>query len=144
MLPPEHLEEYNLEEVESWPSDKLSQYNKIVSDLYNSKSLSKCYICQRTFFEDALPKHLKQCETNIKDVRKLQKFKKHVQSQKNLFGDGFIERVIEMNKQANKMVEKNTRKPKVLMCYLCGREFGLASLKIHMPQCHERHKNKEN
>lgn len=25
--------------------------------------------------------------------------------------------------------------PKVLFCHICGREFGLFSLKIHLPQC---------
>lgn len=43
----------------------------MVSDIYNTKSLAKCYICQRTFFEESLPKHLKGCELQIKDVKKL-------------------------------------------------------------------------
>jgi hypothetical protein len=27
------------------------------------------------------------------------------------------------------------KRPKALMCYICGREYGTMSLGIHMPQC---------
>ena len=77
---------YDLTKVEEWKREKIDEYNRIVSDIYNKKSLSKCYICQRTFFEESLPKHLKDCELKIKDVKRLDKFKKHVESNKNLFG----------------------------------------------------------
>ena len=29
-------------------------------------------------------------------------------------------------------------RPKALMCYICGREFGTASLEIHIPQCQKK------
>ena len=29
-------------------------------------------------------------------------------------------------------------RPKALMCYICGREFGTASLEIHIPQCRKK------
>lgn len=34
-------------------------------------------------------------------------------------------------------------KPRVVMCYICGREFGTTSLKIHQPQCSEKFLNEE-
>jgi hypothetical protein len=40
-----------------------------------------------------------------------------------------------MNRQLNQFKDKNIQKPKVVMCYLCGREYGSASIKIHLPQC---------
>lgn len=27
------------------------------------------------------------------------------------------------------------RKPRLLTCYVCGMDFGLTSLKIHLPKC---------
>jgi hypothetical protein len=30
-----------------------------------------------------------------------------------------------------------------LICYICGREFGLTSLPIHQPQCEVRYRNEE-
>eukprot|EP00439_Symbiodinium_sp_Y106_P079657 s97_g18.t1 len=29
-------------------------------------------------------------------------------------------------------------RPQMLMCYLCGREFGSRSLPIHVPQCEKK------
>jgi len=29
-------------------------------------------------------------------------------------------------------------KPQTLLCYICGREYGLSSLSIHAPQCKEK------
>jgi hypothetical protein len=35
-------------------------------------------------------------------------------------------------------------KPRALMCYICGREYGTTSLKIHLPQCASLWKKREN
>jgi hypothetical protein len=35
------------------------------------------------------------------------------------------------------------RKPRTLTCCVCGRDFGLTSLKIHYPQCVEKFENEE-
>ena len=36
-----------------------------------------------------------------------------------------------MNPSFNAMAKK----PKAVMCYICGREYGTASINIHIPQC---------
>lgn len=28
-----------------------------------------------------------------------------------------------------------SKRPRAIMCYICGREFGTASIGIHLPQC---------
>lgn len=33
---------------------------------------------------------------------------------------------------------KSVRKPKALVCYICGREFGTASLEIHQRTCKKK------
>lgn len=35
-------------------------------------------------------------------------------------------------------------KPKALMCYICGREFGTASLQIHLKACAKKWEAQEN
>lgn len=41
---------------------------------------------------------------------------------------------------SNNVRQKIPRKPKTLICYICGREFGTTSLAIHEPQCLEKWK----
>jgi hypothetical protein len=36
---------------------------------------------------------------------------------------------------------ENFKKPRVLMCHICGREFGLTSLQIHQKQCEVKFEN---
>jgi hypothetical protein len=33
------------------------------------------------------------------------------------------------------LIEQELKKPKVLVCFICGREFGLTSLRIHQKIC---------
>lgn len=35
------------------------------------------------------------------------------------------------------------RKPRALMCYICGREYGTASLQIHLKTCMKKWENEE-
>jgi hypothetical protein len=64
---------------------------------------------------------MKDCESKLKDVKKLEIFKKQVQSNKNLFGENFLENVMEINRHLSAVQIKDTKKPRVLMCLLCGR-----------------------
>ena len=127
--------QYDLKAIEEWSRKKIEEYNRIVLDIYNTKLLSKCYVCQRTFFEESLPKHLKDCQSKLTDVKKLVKFKQQICSNKDLFGDNFLENVMEMNRQLSSKTLKETKKPRVLMCLFCGRQYGATSLKIHIPRC---------
>ena len=34
-------------------------------------------------------------------------------------------------------------RPRMLVCYLCGREYGTMSLPIHVPQCQQKWRNEE-
>lgn len=33
---------------------------------------------------------------------------------------------------------QNFKRPKAVMCHICGREFGTASISIHIPQCEKK------
>jgi len=42
---------------------------------------------------------------------------------------------MKMNRQLSTPQLKEVKKPRVLMCLFCGKEYGLASLKIHLKRC---------
>ena len=37
-----------------------------------------------------------------------------------------------------------TKKPRMVMCLICGREFGTASIKIHIPNCEDLFNKQQN
>ena len=43
--------------------EQIDHYNQSALDQYNQKSLEACPNCKRTFFHEALLKHLKSCGT---------------------------------------------------------------------------------
>jgi hypothetical protein len=45
--------------------------------------------------------------------------------------------ILETKQKVNKFFHSNFRgmAPKGVVCYICGREFGLSSIAIHEPQC---------
>ena len=94
--------QFDLREVENWTAPKTEDYNRLAFQIYNSRSLSQCYVCLRTFFEESLPKHIKDCESKLRDLGKLEKFRKEVNCRKDFFGENFLENVIEMNQQLSK------------------------------------------
>lgn len=119
-LPPEMLQRYDLNSLSTWSSQQLDAYNKEVFQFYNTKALVPCPNCSRTFFPESLMKHIKGCKP--KQGRSVSAPKQMVEP---------------------KQPPKEPRKPKVLFCYICGREFGLTSLKIHQAQCELRYRNEE-
>ena len=38
----------------------------------------------------------------------------------------------------NWSVDESPKKPKAYVCYICGREFGTASLEIHLKACKKK------
>lgn len=44
---------------------------------------------------------------------------------------------------SKKAYDEDIKKPRTLACCVCGREFGLTSLKIHYPQCLEKFENEQ-
>lgn len=70
---------------------------------YRNESMMECYNCKRKFIPESLDKHMKNCiliNGNLNPEAHLKK----VQSEKVLH-----------------FYEKNIKKPKMLMCYICGR-----------------------
>ncbi|XP_038077456.1 zinc finger protein 474-like [Patiria miniata] len=94
-------------------------YNQAAYQSANSQLLP-CGNCGRTFAPDRLPIHERSCgrpkTTTLRSSNGLQA--------SSNFGSS--------NGRQNM---NNTGKPRTLVCYICGREFGTKSLPIHEPQC---------
>ena len=86
----------------------MGKYNDVAYDQYNNTALEPCSGCGRTFNYDALVRHQKMC------------LKGKPEENKQHPGGG------------------PAMKPKALMCYICGREFGTASLEIHLKTCKKK------
>ncbi|XP_030744844.1 zinc finger protein 474-like [Echinops telfairi] len=79
--------------------------------------LLPCEVCGRTFLPDRLLVHQRSCKPK---------------------GEG--PRAPNPNSSDGLTSPKKTRRPRTLVCYICGREFGTLSLPIHEPKCLEKWK----
>ena len=94
-------------------------YNDAAADQFNNEVLEKCHGCGRTFNPESLAKHQKLC---LKD--------KPV-NQENITSPT-------ENGGLNWKAAPDALRPKALFCYICGREFGTASLEIHIKSCKKK------
>jgi hypothetical protein len=90
-------------------------------DTYNTSALVPCDGCGRTFLPDSLKRHIKGCKgAGVKGKPS---------GAMGGGGPGMVPK-----KEALPQVVR----PKALMCYICGREFGTASLEIHLKSCKKK------
>ena len=75
--------------------------------IFTEKTMKPCLGCKRRFLADRLEVHIKGCKAYNEYAYK------------------------------NPLSPKMTARPKMLMCPLCGREFGSMSLPIHMKTCRD-------
>ena len=84
--------------------------------------MTQCPNCKRKFFTEAYAKHKKNCVL--------------INGEK---GGG--SEIRNQSERGYSVASENYKKPRTLTCCVCGREFGLTSLKIHYPKCIEKFKN---
>jgi zinc-finger of a C2HC-type len=101
--------------VNSKSMAEIQEYNDRAFEFYNSTSLVPCRICTRTFKPESLEVHLRSCAA--------------AHPPEDLF--------------ASKIKQQDATRPKFIMCYLCGREFGQASFNIHQQRCKDLYLEKE-
>ncbi|CDW76549.1 UNKNOWN [Stylonychia lemnae] len=140
-------------------SDKLEEYNNDAFKNYNEKALEPCQNCGRTFLPDRLIVHLKSCKGNLEQKPSVGKIKassgqgdgdsgKFAQSMKSQSPGDIIQQQkiaggkgggLSSSQSANQFkspeLSQTFKKPKTLVCYICGREFGTSSLEIHIKSC---------
>ena len=95
----------------------IDAFNDAAFDNYN-KALEKCPNCPRTFNPESLPKHLKGC--------------------KGEGGGGGGPGTFGSPPTREPEKPAIISRPKALMCYICGREYGTSSLEIHLKACRKK------
>ncbi|OCT98514.1 zinc finger protein 474 isoform X2 [Xenopus laevis] len=92
--------------------------------------LLPCANCGRTFLPDRLIVHQRSCKTDGKTLGTLK-----------TTDDKKSSTTIKTESEfSNTKDLASPTKPKTLICYICGREFGTKSLPIHEPKCLEKWK----
>eukprot|EP00906_Rhabdomonas_costata_P029733 RCo041997 len=89
-------------------------------------NLTPCPNCGRKFLPDRLEVHLRSCNPSASGG-----------GSKPVRGKEFDPRGT-MGAPRKSMDRSPATKPQLLVCYLCGQQFGTASLGIHQPQCYRK------
>lgn len=105
-------------------------YNAIASQSASSQ-LAPCSRCGRTFNLDRIEKHESIC--SVKSGTTPSRGKTPSEGNQQLSSS-------KSNSGPQSFQPSPPSKPKTLVCYICGREFGSKSLPIHEPQCLQKWK----
>ena len=112
----------SVNEIESYNNEAFKEYNEV--------ALVPCPHCARTFLPDRLEIHLRSCAKGgpAKGGGKEEAVSPPQGNKKRrLAGPGLPLTPI-----------KQIRRPKTLVCYICGREYGTTSLEIHLKSCKQK------
>ena len=117
----------------------MDSYNNDAFKNYNDKALDPCPNCGRTFLPDRLTIHLKSCnkahgKPADSGVSSMSGIKGSLGSGNSMGGGGG-------GGFGSPMKSPEIKKPKTLVCYICGREFGTTSLEIHIKSCKKKWEN---
>jgi DNA-directed RNA polymerase subunit RPC12/RpoP len=114
-------------------SAAIDAFNERAFGVYNTKSLVPCRLCGRTFLPESLAKHEPACKGGPGGAR--------VGVSSSGSGGGGSggglapTGTLPFGKGAG---GGPAAKPRGYTCFLCGQQFGSASLTIHTPQCRKR------
>lgn len=115
-----------------------------------AESLAPCHNCGRRFLPDRLEVHLRSCRAGSAGASKPVKGKTFSPG-----GDGPRPSASSSSSSPPRVSSASSpgsrgrgggrrrkgQKPALLVCYLCGRQFGTSSLSIHRPQCYIKKMN---
>jgi len=107
------------------PGMSREEANSKLTRHWNDEVLEPCPHCGRTFLPDRLEVHLRSCQPNASG-----------------FGGAPSPTAPPTLPKAlpKKAAPKTFPRPKCVVCHICGREFGSASIDIHTPQCERKWK----
>ena len=111
---------------------EVEEYNDAAYSAW-SGDLEPCPHCSRRFLPDRLEVHLRSCNARPAEEKKGGSGGKTKASK----GDGLTEWERAQGKRSS------GGKKSLPVCHLCGREFGTASLKIHLKTCAERYEREK-
>ncbi|XP_071997328.1 zinc finger protein 474-like [Engystomops pustulosus] len=100
----------------------------------SQSQLLPCGNCGRTFLPDRLLVHQRSCKPSGKSLGSQNP------SAKTFTNPNSMPESQTASEFSSTMNPHHPVKPKTLICYICGREFGTKSLPIHEPKCLEKWK----
>eukprot|EP00347_Sterkiella_histriomuscorum_P001028 403373615 len=149
-------------------AQKLEEYNNDAYKNYNEKVLEPCPNCGRTFLPDRLQVHLRSCKGSGSDMKASNTRKPEENKASPQIGGGKMAQSMKVQSQAEMLsssqgspnggkmggssagqqkspggLSQTFKKPKTLVCYICGREFGTSSLDIHIKSCKQKWENEQ-
>ncbi|XP_077989499.1 zinc finger protein 474-like [Glandiceps talaboti] len=101
-----------------------------------------CVNCGRTFAPDRLPIHQKGCHPKPGGVKSVSKGNMATSQGQKKSGPN-TPQPMERPKTVT-LKTAGPARPRTVVCYICGREFGTKSISIHEPQCLEKWKIENN
>lgn len=87
----------------------MEDFNSRATFNYRQHGMAECSNCGRRFFDEQLEKHRKNCV--------------------------LINGVLNLGAKLAEKKEVEARRPRTLMCLICGRDYGLTSIVIHIESC---------
>ena len=114
-----HQDQLSQKEIKQQNEDQFEDFNE---------NLSKCGHCGRTFLPDRLAVHQRSCKPGASGGGS-----KSVTGKPPGGGGGGG------GVTSSESPSRPAQRPTMLVCYLCGQQFGTSSLPIHQPQCYEKH-----
>ena len=104
---------------------------------FNEKSRVACPNCSRKFLPDRLEVHLRSCGksgSGKKEAKESGSGKKEGKKE----GKDTMGKTMPPQSQATTSPTKVLSRPKALVCYICGKEYGTHSLEIHLKTCKKK------
>uniref|UniRef100_A0A7S4V0I3 C2HC/C3H-type domain-containing protein n=1 Tax=Alexandrium monilatum TaxID=311494 RepID=A0A7S4V0I3_9DINO len=106
-------------------NDKLTQH-------WNDKVLEPCPNCGRTFLPDRLEIHLRSCRPKTAGQAGPEVTRRPAATEGR-------PRSVGPSEEGRKAAAQGPPvRPRTVVCHICGREFGTASIDIHIPQCEKK------
>lgn len=106
------------------PGMSKEEYNEAALDKWNTEALLACENCGRTFLPDRLEVHLRSCRPKDGQPRASPPAAAPPPPPPSAAAVG----------RGGECVAR----PRTVVCHICGREFGTASIDIHVPQCEKK------
>jgi len=105
---------------------------------FNDESRVPCPNCARKFLPDRLVVHLRSCKGNGSHEKTTPSPRPKEKDEENSVASTSPGSKISPVKSPSSSGPKIATKPKALICYICGKEYGTASLDIHIKSCKKK------
>lgn len=116
------------------PGMSREEYNRMALERWDQEALMPCPNCGRTFLPDRLEVHLRGCKPKPSANAAISAGSGGT-SAAHSGAPASPKQSLARAPSPSPGTREVLPKPRTVVCYICGREFGSASIEIHRPQC---------